>query len=305
MAQPPLTGPRQHHGLTPPPGTKNGATSPAPAGVNRPAALGVTNPALAMAMGLPSSQQNQNQEFNIPSDIVILPSEGRWYPHGKGQLLQQNMTSSEENILMDEARLQLRTEWNDLLTALIRDPDFLPPGNMLPADFTRCLLNARINSYGSEYEVQVIDPFTGKPLASPNNVVDLSLVKNRPLAHHPDENGTFTYLLPMLKLRVRFRLLTNDEYMTLLRQHAASSTTKVTDRLYAQLVDIEGDTNRNAIAQLARSMPAGDSARLRLFMDEVEPALDPTMDFVSPTTGNPTFQSKISLNDGIFYLQKI
>jgi hypothetical protein len=255
-------------------------------------------------MGLPINQNQASTvlDFNIPSDIVVLPSEGLWYKHGKGTVLQQNMTSSEENILMDEVRIQQRTQWNDLLTALIRDNDFLPPGNLLPADFTRCLLQARIHGFGDEYDVNVIDPYTGKLLEAPYNKVSLSLVRNRPLTHRPEADGLFTFELPQLKKKVRFRLLTNDEYMSLLRLNDADSRQKVTNRLYAQITEVDGNANRHYIRQFSMCIPSYDSLRLRIFMDEVEPALDPTMDFVSSTTGNPTFQSKISLNDSLFYV---
>jgi hypothetical protein len=290
------SGPTQHHGSTPPPQPRPTGAAPKP--TPAPASISATNPALAARMGIQgTSGNNPVIDFNIPADIVVLPSEGLWYPHGKGQLLQQNMTSSEENILMDETRIQQQTEWNDLLTAIIRDADFLPPGQMLPADFMRCLLQARINSFGSEYEVAVIDPYTDKLLPPPFNKVDLTQVKNRPLLHRPEADGTFVYELPMLKKKVRFRLLLN--------LHGQSPQTKVTDSLYARIVDVDGETNRMYIRQFSQTMPAGDSARLRLMMDEVEPALDPTMTFVSSTTGNPTFQRKISLNDSIFYLSKI
>lgn len=294
-------GPRLHHGATPPPSSRSAAAGNGP--LTAGASVAASNPQLANMMGLPGqpSQAAAPMDFNIPSDIVQLPSEGLWYAHGKGEVLLQNMTSSEENILMDEVRIQNRTQWNDLLGVLIRDPDFLPAGNMLPADFTRCLLQARINSYGDEYSVQVMDPFTGKALEAPYNLIHLSEIRNRPLTHRPDADGLFSFELPMRKQTVRFRLLTNDEYMQLLATHAAQPGQKVTNRLFAQIREVDGDSNRNHINQLVRSMPAGDSARLRLFMDEVEPALDNTMNFVSSTTGNPTFQGKISLNDSIFY----
>jgi hypothetical protein len=302
---PPPSGPRTHHGTTPPPAPRPDQAQGVPL-------AGIT-PQLAAQMGLapgsgnPMSGQSTGSalDFNIPADVVLLPSEGLWYPHGKATLLQQHMTASEENILMDAARILARTQWNDLLTALIRDPDFLPPGKLLPADFTRCLLQARINGYGDEYEVQVLDPFTGKALLAPYNKIRLSAIRNRPLLHRPDADGLFTFMLPVLKKSIRFRLLTNDEYMIQLldreKKDARGESAVITDRLYAQMVEVDGSKERNYLHRLAMAMPSLDSSKLRLFMDEVEPALDTTMDFVSSTTGNPTFQSKVSLNDSIFY----
>ncbi len=263
------------------------------------------DPRMAAHMGAGAGMRSVPLDFAVASDLVHLPSEGYWYPHGKGSALVQYMTATEENILMDPGRLAARTQWNDLLSATIQDQDFLPPGKLLPADFTRFLLALRITSYGSEYEVAVMDPFTGQALPAPYNKVDLSLVKNRPLTVLPDANGHFTFVLPRLGKTVRFRLLSNDEFMQLLAQREENASrgvpSAVTDRLYAQIVDVDGETNRDYIARFVAALPAGDSAKLRIYMDEVEPALDTTMTFVSPTTGNPTFQRAIRLDDGIFY----
>lgn len=261
------------------------------------------SPEMAAKMGIRTggAPQHSPLEFNIPADMVLLPSQGLHYAHGKTSVLMQDMTSSEENILRDQVRIQNYAQWNDLLGVLIRDEEFLPPGNMLPADFSRCLLHARINGYGDEYEVQVMDPFTSKLLIAPYNKVNLSDVKNKPLTHRPDADGLFSFHLERSNLNVRFRLLSNDEYMVLLRMNENDSSQSVTNRLYRQVVEVDGNKDRRHIEQLSRGLPALDSMKLRLYMDEVEPALDTTMKFVSSVTGNPTFQRAVSLNDSIFY----
>lgn len=300
----------QHYGSTPPPGVPTHIPPTPRAGEPRPTpaaapAMPAIDPRMAAHMGAGAGMRSIPLDFSVGTDLVHLPSEGHWYPHRKGSTLVQYMTAAEENILMDPGRLAARTQWDDLLTATVKDPDFLPPGQLIPADYTRLLLNLRISSYGSEYEVAVMDPFTSKALPAPYNKVDLSQVKNRPLVALPDENGHFTFTLPRLGKTVRFRLLTNEEFMLLLAQREQNAArgipTAVTDRLYAQIVDVDGETNRDYIGRFVQALPAGDSAKLRIYMDEVEPALDTTMTFVSPTTGNPTFQRSIRLDDGLFY----
>jgi hypothetical protein len=248
------------------------------------------------------TQQTKNTDFTVISDIVDLPSQGIFYPHKKGSVTVEYLTASDENILTTQGLIRTGTQFDVLLSRKIMDRDFTVD-SLLKGDKTAILLHLRKTGYGSDYQVKVTDPNTGETFDA---VVDLELLKPKPITVMPDEDGLFEYTLPVSKKVITFRILTDKEETTLLK--SIESKTKinggiqagVTERLKAQIVAVDGNTERMYIHRLVDVLPVRDSLSLRVYMAEVEPDLDLTYEFTNPSTGD-TFQADVPFDIRLFY----
>jgi hypothetical protein len=204
--------------------------------------------------------------------------------------------------LTTQGLIKAGTQFDVLLERKIKDKDFTVD-SLLRGDKTAILIFLRITGYGNDYPVKVTDPSTGDVF---EEIIDLELIKPKPLVHMPNENGLFTYTLPMTKKIVEFRLLTDKEETTLLRNIQAKTRVNggiqagVTERLKTQIVTIDGKNDPMFISRLVDVLPAKDSLSLRVFMSEVEPDLDLTYEFMNPNTGN-TFQADVPFDIRLFY----
>lgn len=249
----------------------------------------------------PVTPRVNEAELAGTTDVVELPSKGLFYTHKKGEVTVEYMTALDENILTSPNLIQKGTQFDVLLKAKIKDPDFVVD-DLLRGDKDTILLFLRCTSYGTEFPVTVFDPTAGEKLET---TIDLGRICAKEVSDFPDEDMLFTFDLPLTKKRVRFRLLTDREETNLSRTIEAKAkklgvSHGVTDRLKAQIVSVDGDIDKFKISQIVDRLPVKDSYALRLFMHEVEPGLDANYEFVSPTTGE-TFRSEVSFGIRMFY----
>lgn len=236
------------------------------------------------------------------TDIVELPSKGIFYPHKKSEVIVELMTALDENILTSYSLIKNNTQFDMLLKAKIKDPDFVVD-DLLRGDKDMILLHLRCTSYGTEFPVSVFDPTEGEKIET---TVDLSRIGMKEMVAHPDEDLMFHFTLPITKQLVRFRLLTDREETNLTRTTEAKAkrfggvSHSVTDRLKAQIMELGGVTDKLKISGMVDKLPVKDSYELRLFMHEVEPGLDTSYEFVSPTTGE-TFRGEVTFGPRLFY----
>jgi hypothetical protein len=134
------------------------------------------------------------ENFNLPHDMVVLPTGGIFYKSKKKSIKVGYLTASDENYLMSG----LGNRENIIMT-LLRNKVYehdLRPDELLEEDIQAILLFLRNTSFGSEYVVNLEDPRTGKQfeesiildeisikkgLVSPNGM-ELSLLNYRYLA---------------------------------------------------------------------------------------------------------------------------
>ena len=80
--------------------------------------------------------------------------------------------------------------------------------NLISGDVDAIILFLRATSYGTDFPVIVEDPETGERIES---VVDLSKIKMKEFKLKGDEDGYFSYTLPISKADVKFKYLTRKE----------------------------------------------------------------------------------------------
>jgi hypothetical protein len=240
-------------------------------------------------------------DLMIDTDVVPLPSAGKFYPFKK-ELTVEYLTAKDEDVLTTPALMENGTVLDEILKRKIKTPD-VDVKNMLTGDKNAVLIFLRASSYGHIYDVEVTNPSTGKAFKSN---VDLRKIEYKKLKEHPDEKGEFFVELPMRKKIVKFRLLSDDElrkiidraeqYKEAYSQIFAETSTM---RLKAAITEIGGNRNKDYINRFVDAMPAGDALTVRRKMEEVTPGVDLTYEFVSPE--GHLFRAPIAMGLDFFF----
>jgi hypothetical protein len=220
------------------------------------------------------------QDFSLPHDIVKLPSEGKFYSSKKKSIKVGYLTAADENVIMSSSA-------DDIIMTLVRskvyEPD-LRPEDMLNGDIEAILIFLRNTAFGPEYNLQVIDPQSGKKFKSTIMLDELDFKKGD---IEPSENGTFSTVLPKTQTHVELRPLTYRELMDINKQAEAYPVgrvaPKVTWRLLKQIVSVNGDRELSTISKFVESLPIMDSKYIRNFLDENEPRLDLRRTVIAPS----------------------
>ena len=109
-----------------------------------------------------ASQYGQ-MDFNLPHDVVQLPSRGIYYKSKKKSVKIGYLTASDENILsnINPNKSIKEAVVLPLLRGKLYEPD-LRPEDLLDGDLEALLIFLRNTSFGPEYNVKLTDPQTNK-----------------------------------------------------------------------------------------------------------------------------------------------
>jgi len=228
------------------------------------------------------------QDFNLPHDVVKLPSKGVFYKPKKESLKVGFLTASDENLLLSQ-----NVTKDGLIYTLLKNKIYEPGfdvNSMIDADVQAVLLFLRNTSFGPEYTYTLIDPFSKKQFESTVVVDEVNYIKSNQTA---DENGHFTFMLPKTKKNVKLRLLNLGDLREIEKMEGqypiGMVAPIVTKRLEKHIIDIDGDTDRMKISTFVNQMPISDSKDLRRFIKECEPKLDLNKTIIAPSGEKVTF----------------
>ena len=228
--------------------------------------------------------------WSVPVESIPLPSNGKIYPKGSPlhnlELVSiKAMTAHEEDILMSRALLREGTVLTHLINSCIIDKN-INSRDLIAGDRNSLMVAIRITGYGSNYKAEVACPECS---AKQSHTFDLSELTIKRLKIEPISVGLnqFEHVLPVSKKRVIFKFLTGreEEEQSALAERRrkimpdVQVENLVTSRLEANVVSIEGITDKNKISAFIRSMPALDSRSLRNYITENEPGIDMTGNF--------------------------
>lgn len=220
------------------------------------------------------------ENFSLPHDVVKLPSGGKFYPNKKKSVKVGYLTANDENLL-------LASSGDDLIINLLRskvyEPD-LRPDDMINGDLEAILIFLRNTSFGHEYNIQSVDPQSGKPFKA---VIGLDELEFRKPNVEPDDNGTWIVTLPKSQTSVTIRPLTYKEITEINRQGDSYPqgrvAPKVTWRLQKQIVAINSDNTPQTIAKFIDTMPIMDSKFIKNFLDMNEPKIELKRTITAPS----------------------
>jgi len=177
---------------------------------------------------LAKKQYELDKRKSMPSEIFQLVSKGMVYPKDHplrtGTIEMRYMTAYDEDILTDTSYMREGVVLDKLLEALITTP--VDYSTISKIDKNGLIIAARIQSYGKEYPVIVVDPKTGNKL---NRVVDLTKLIPTQFKLQSNDNGEFDYTLDD-GTQLKFRFLSTGDGETLkLSEFLERTITQVND----------------------------------------------------------------------------
>ena len=228
------------------------------------------------------STQYGQMDFNLPHDIVKLPSGGESYKPKKESLKVGYLTASDENLILSQNTAKEGLIYN-LLKNKIYEPGF-DISQLIDSDVKAILLFLRNTAFGSDYTYSLSDPKTGDRFEVTLLFDEINYIYS---AHKKNSNGNFEYVLPKTNKKVELKLLTLSDTRELDKineQYPIGMVVPiVTKRIEKHIISIENDTDREKISKFVNQMPISDSKSLRKFINECEPKLDVKKTVIAPS----------------------
>ena len=248
--------------------------------------------------------------YDFPTEVITLPSKGLVYPEtnplSKGQIEIKYMTAREEDILASQNLIKKGVVLDKLFESVVVEKD-VNIGDITIGDKNAILLATRILGYGSEYNVEVTDPFTGE---TQNVRIDLSKVQTKEIDDSKlNRNNRYEFELPLLKKKIKFKLLTHKDEIDINAEIAAlnrlskgeTASQDISTRFRYMIQEIDGNTDRGFINNFVKNnLLARDSKALREYVKTISPDMNFSYEFTSDITGE-TEALDIPFGVGFFY----
>jgi len=219
-----------------------------------------------------TTRQYGQQEFNLPHDVVSLPSKGLFYKNKKKSLKIGYLTAQDENILINAANTKGIV--NELVRNKLYEPD-IRVEDLLEGDLEAVLIFLRNTSFGPDYTFKLRDPKTNKEFEKTIRLDELNIIEPELT---PDDNGIFTLKLPKSGNTVKCKLLTIGDIEgieRIIEQYPPNTTPpRVTTRLEKQIVSIDDNSDREYISKFILNLPIMDSKHIRNTLSKCEPKID-------------------------------
>jgi hypothetical protein len=231
------------------------------------------------------SKQYGQMDFNLPHDVVTLPSGGKYYTSKKKSVKIGYLTASDENLLLNVNVNKSVKE--SIVLPLLRNKMYetdIRPEDLLDGDIEALLIFLRNTSFGPEYEISVIDPNDGKQFGTTILLDELNIEK---IEVNPDNDGYLTTKLPRSGSTVRLRFLTMRDTIEIdkivMEYLSGRQAPLATLRLSKMIIDIDGNSDRGFINKTIEVMPIMDSKHIKNFMNNNEPKLDLKKEVIAPS----------------------
>lgn len=220
-------------------------------------------------------------QMNQPYDLIPLPSEGKLYSNNKKTVKVAYLTTADENILTSPNLVESGDFLEILINRKLLEPS-LRYKDLLPGDRNAIMIWLRATGYGEMYPITIYDN-DGEPFDTEINLSELKTIK---LSVDPEEDGLYSFVLPVSKNTIKFRLLTIGE-MEELEAEAEDRkddfiNSELTMILEAQIASINGNMDRAYISNYVESMRILDAKKLREYMSTVSCGIDMNISIQSP-----------------------
>jgi hypothetical protein len=226
--------------------------------------------------------QYGQMNFNLPHDVVPLPSQGLFYANKKKSVKVGYLTAQDENLL---ASVNMGT--TNVIAQLLKNKIYEPDvriDDLLPGDVEAILIFLRNTAFGPKYKISSIDPQTSKRFECE---IELSELNIKQTESKPSVDGYFETKLPMSDDVVKLRLLTYGEESLIDSEldlyPDGMVAPKITKKLESYIVSINGNTDREQIVKYIQMMPIRDSQFIRKFVNDSEPRLDLKKQVIAPS----------------------
>lgn len=250
-------------------------------------------------------EQFLDMEFQVPTEEVELPSKGVFYPNGKKSVTIKYLTAEEDDVLYSPDLIKSGRVLDVLLDKAVMDAD-LRPESMLSGDRNYLLVQIRKTGLGDDYVPGEMTCTACGQVHEPT--IDLSKLNSKPLEIMPDDMGEYEVKLPMIKMNIKFRLLSGSDEKRLAKISEAKGKRAggirvnklVTEKYVMQIMEVNGNRDKLYIKKFISAMPMKDSAFFREYVRRVEPGLDLSYEFECPSCGEIDIRD-IPITPKLFY----
>ena len=238
--------------------------------------------------------------YNAPFDVIPLPSQGKLYRNKKANIKLAYMTTADENILSSPNLLQSGEFLEILINRKILEPE-LRYKDLLPGDRNAIMIWLRATGYGEMYPVTLLDEFD-QPFETE---INLNNLKTMDMPFEPDEDGLFSFILPLSKITIRFRMLTCGDIDMLEKRVEAEKEKGMpvnnlsTYKFEKMIVEVNGSRDRNAIKEFSNSMRIADAKAFNNYIENVESGIDLNIEVTTP--GGGSIATFLPLNVNFFW----
>jgi hypothetical protein len=227
--------------------------------------------------------QENSISFINPTELVDLPSKGKFYPEGHplkdaDHIEIRQMTAKEEDILTNKSLIKKGIVIDRLIESLLVDRS-IPVQSILVGDKNAIMIAARMSAYGPKYSVFVSCQECG---AKNNLQIDLLQSKSRTTEDvleevkndesvdiNEYEHGNIAVTLPKTKWKVRCKLMNGRDETKILqtieekRRGGNTPELSISDQLKLIVFSINDVEDRDTLNLAVESMPAYDAKYLR------------------------------------------
>lgn len=237
--------------------------------------------------------KSSNEEYTIPFDVIPLPSRGLLYTDeclaGKETVECQYLTAIQEDILTSPNLLQSGRMLDALMTSVLRDKR-IDSSKLLLGDRNAIVIWLRSTGYGCEYPVQLKCRSCGKEWV---HEFDLSKLEMKFLEVEPDSSKLFTFTMPQTKTTIRFKLLTSEDELGILKKVEAIQKKQgspvdntMSLKMAASIVEVNGESNPLAVKRFVECLPVKDAKSFRDYVNKIEPGITMSQDCECTSCGN-------------------
>ena len=238
-------------------------------------------------------------QMNQPFDVLPLPSEGKLYQGRKSSVKVAYLTTADENILTSPNLVESGDFLEILINRKLLEPN-IRYKDLLPGDRNAIMIWLRATGYGEMYPVQIYDEISDEPF---DTEIDLSKLNTIKLNIEPDSDGLFSFILPLSKANVRFKLLTVGDIDRLEKIVLANKDNIINEEqtliLQNQLVEINGNRDRNFINDFVNNLRVMDSQKLRDYIKSIDCGVD--MNITVRTPGGGSIKTFLPLTTKFFW----
>jgi len=232
-------------------------------------------------------------QYDFPTQVISLPSEGRCYPKdnplSSGQLEIKYMTAREEEILSSQNLIRKGVVLDKLFESIIVDSS-INPDDIILGDKNAIMLATRILGYGPEYQIEMEDEYGDKKKIE----VDLGKVQTKEINLDTlNEQNTYKFTTPVGKNKLEFKLLTHGDEkaidadvkaMRKFNKGGVSSELTTRYRYIIKTVDGKEDT-KSIVDFINNKFLARDTRAFRDYIASISPDVNMEFEYENPETG--------------------
>ena len=245
-------------------------------------------------------QSGLSLDFMVPTELVPLPSKGRFYPqnhplHGKDSIEIKQMTAKEEDILTSRSLLKKGIALDKLIASLVVDKN-INTDSITSEDRNAILVAARISAYGQNYDTQVNCPSCNTKVKTTFDLYEKIFKEDEDQQEEDlktDDSGLFAVDLPVSKWKVVCRALNGYDEKNFIRiseskKNSSGGDSLLMEQLKSMIVSVQNVQDKELILRAIEAMPAADSKYLRKVYSKYVKSVDLTKTFNCSSCGYET-----------------